>query len=110
MNIDIQDSNDVKVIVFDGSLDTNTSAQAESTLGDVVEQGADKVLINFTALDFISSAGLRVLLVTAKKLGDRGGSLRLCGLNESVSDIFEISGFDTLLKVFESEQVALAGF
>jgi anti-anti-sigma factor len=53
---------------------------------------------------------LRVLLATAKKLGGVGGDLRICGLNETVSEIFEISGFSTILNVFPSEAEALADF
>jgi anti-sigma B factor antagonist len=50
------------------------------------------------------------LLATAKKLGGGGGALRVCGLNETVAEVFEISGFSTILNVFPSETEALVGF
>ena len=69
-----------------------------------------KILVNFADLDYISSAGLRVLLTTAKRLGGSGGTLRICGLNETVSEVFEISGFSVILSVFPNETEALEGF
>jgi anti-sigma B factor antagonist len=104
MKIDLQDKENVKIVRFEGKLDTNTTPEAETALNLAIEQGASKILIDFKDLDFVSSAGLRILLATAKKL------LRVCSLNETVRDIFDISGFSTLLRVFDDEQEALAGF
>jgi anti-anti-sigma factor len=110
MKIDMHDREDVKVFCFEGKLDTNTTPEAETRLGEVVEQSVNKILIDFEDLDFVSSAGLRILLATAKKLGARGGALRVCSLNETVRDIFDMSGFSTLLRVFENQQDALVDF
>jgi anti-anti-sigma factor len=110
MKIDVQDAGEIKVVRFEGKLDTNTTPEAELRLGEAMDQGASKILIDFEDLDFVSSAGLRILLATAKKLGARGGALRVCSLNETVRDIFDMSGFSTLLRVFDSAQDALADF
>ena len=53
---------------------------------------------------------LRILLTTAKRLGGTGGGLRLCNLNETVQEVFEISGFSTILSVFGTTEEALQGF
>jgi len=66
--------------------------------------------VNLEKLDYISSAGLRVLLATAKKLKAIGGELRVCSLNEIVTEVFDISGFDLILTVLPSESEALDGF
>jgi anti-anti-sigma factor len=110
MKIDMHDKGDVKVVRVEGKLDTNTTPEAELRLGEAVDEGASKILIDFKDLDFVSSAGLRILLATAKKLSARGGALRVCSLNETVRDIFDISGFSTLLRVFDNEHDALADF
>jgi len=68
------------------------------------------VVVDFTALDYISSAGLRVLLGTAKRLSGAGGAQHLCGLTETVREVFQISGFSTILAVFATEAEALKGF
>ena len=69
-----------------------------------------KVLLDLEKLDFITSAGLRVLLATSQELKEVGGELRVCNLNELVQEVFDISGFNTLLMVFDNEAKAMAGF
>jgi len=91
-----------------GSLDSATSPEAQKSL-DAVLVSAKKVVLDFSALDYISSAGLRVLLGAAKKLKASGGTLRIFGLNQSVREVFEISGFSGILAVFPSEGEALSG-
>jgi anti-anti-sigma factor len=110
MNIDIKESGGVQVLAFEGNLDTNTSPEAEAKINELIEAGASKLLVNFGQLNFISSAGLRVLLATAKKLGPAGGTLRICGLNATVQEVFDISGFGTILNVSETEEEALGSF
>jgi anti-anti-sigma factor len=110
MQISSESKDNITVVRFEGNLDTNTSTAAQDYLSQKIDEGAAKVVVSFDKVDFVSSAGLRVLLVTAKKLGGGGGSLRVCGLNETVAEVFEISGFSTILNVFKSENEALAGY
>jgi anti-anti-sigma factor len=100
----------VTLVELEGNLDTNTSVDAQDHINALIDGGATKLLTDFTKVDFVSSAGLRVLLATAKRLGSSGGSLRICGLNEAVNEVFEISGFSTILEVFPSRDNALQGF
>ena len=110
MNISTRDAGGVAVVDVEGNLDTNTAPEAQQHLDALQDDGAQKILVNFTDLDYISSAGLRVLLATAKRMGAAGGSFRICGLNETVNEVFEISGFSMILNVFGSESEALEGF
>ena len=110
MEITTDTQNGVTIVGLGGNLDSNTSPQAQQALEGVLSGGAKKVAIDFTALDYISSAGLRVLLGTAKKLSGSGGGLRLFGLNETVREVFEISGFATILAVYTTRAEALRGF
>ena len=110
MDISSEVKDDITVVRLTGYLDTNTSTDAQDYLNNAIDDGASKVVVCFDQVDFVSSAGLRVLLATAKKLGGGGGALRVCGLNETVSEVFEISGFSTILNVFPSEIEAIAGF
>ena len=110
MGISVKTVNDVKVLAFQGSLDTQTAPNAELQLTRMVEEGDTKILVNLEKLDYISSAGLRVLLATAKKLKTTGGELRICSLNELVTEVFDISGFDMILPISASESEALEGF
>lgn len=110
MNINVAESSGVTVLGFEGKLDTTTAPEAQSKLDELVGAGTRKILVDFRSLDYISSAGLRVLLATAKKLRTDGGALRFCNLNETVADVFKISGFDAIFDVFPTETEAMEGF
>jgi anti-sigma B factor antagonist len=107
MQITTRTNNNSHIVAIAGSLDSATAPEAQKQL-DAVVAGAKKVALDFTGLDYISSAGLRVLLGVAKKLRSSGGSLAMFGLNQSVKEVFEISGFSTILSVYPSETEALA--
>ena len=113
MNIATRTQNGVTLVAIAGNLDSNTSPEAQQALDAILAGGARKVVVDFTGLDYISSAGLRVLLGTAKRLSagasGAGGALRLFGLNETVREVFDISGFSTILAVFATEADALKG-
>ena len=110
MNFETTMIDAVTLLAMEGNLDTNTSIEAQEYLDKLIEGGASKILMDFGEVDFVSSAGLRILLASAKRLGGSGGSLRVCSLNETVGEVFEISGFSTILNVFGSEEEALQGF
>ena len=110
MEITTRTQNAVTLVALAGSLDSNTSPQAQQALDGILAGGGKKMVIDFTALDYISSAGLRVLLGTAKRLSGAGGGLHLFGLNDTVREVFDISGFSTILAVYATEAEALKGF
>jgi len=110
MEISISESGDVRILSFQGNLDTGTSPEAENQINGLIDAGAQKLLVNFEQLEYISSAGLRVLLATAKKLKPSGGNLKICCLNQTVQEVFDISGFATILSVTASEEEALGAF
>jgi anti-anti-sigma factor len=108
MEVTTRTAGHVTVFAIVGKLDSITSPQAQQALDAVLAGGVKKLAVDFTALDYVSSAGLRVLLSAAKKLG--AGGLRMYGLNQSVREVFDISGFSAILPVFAGEAEALAGF
>ena len=108
MEISTRTSNGFQIVAIAGSMDSTTSPEAQKALDGVLAV-ASKVALDFTELDYISSAGLRVLLGAAKTLMAKGGSLRIFGLNPSVREVFEISGFSTILAVYPSEAEVLDG-
>ena len=110
MNINTTKKNDVEIVLFEGELDTTTSPEAGTHLNELRENGSKKIILDFKGLDFISSAGLRILLANAQELKNAGGELRVCQLNDDVQEVFDISGFSTLLNVFDNETDALEGF
>ncbi len=99
---------DAVVARFGGSIDTSTAPEALEHFDALVDADESLIVADFSSVDFVSSAGLRVLLATAKKIGS-SGSLRLCGLNPSVKEVFDVSGFSTIFAIFDDESSALTG-
>ena len=108
MEINVRDEGDTKIVMLQGKLDTNTTPSAEAEINALLDGGAANILINFEELSYISSSGLRLLLATAKRMKAAGGDLKVCSLNEMANEVFEVSGFSSILNVFASEQEALA--
>ncbi len=90
------------LVYFKGRLDAHTAAETQKELLDWMEQGGSRWIYDFSALEYISSAGLRVLLTAVKKARSGGGSIAICGMQASLRDIFEIAGFTALFTEFET--------
>lgn len=82
-----------------GRLDTNTSGQLENYLSEMVEKGEIVFTLDFKDLEYISSAGLRVLLGIQKKLNSLEGDMEIINSNKDVKEVFSITGFLEVLKV-----------
>jgi anti-sigma B factor antagonist len=101
---------DVTVVSLDGRLDTTTASDAEASLLSLLGAGRQKIVINARNLEYISSAGLRVLLAAKKKLGSGSGDIRLAAMSPQIRNIFAITGFDRIFLLFDDEGQALASF
>ena len=82
---------------FEGRLDTNTTPQAEQELTSSLD-GVKELILDFKELDYISSAGLRLLLMLQKKMNVQG-SMTIVNANDMVNEIFEVTGFSDVLTV-----------
>ena len=91
----IQD-NDI-TLKISGRLDTTTAPELEAEINDSVT-GTEALTLDFTDLEYISSAGLRVLLSTQKKMNE-AGSMKVTGVNETVMEVFEVTGFSDILTI-----------
>lgn len=102
MEITQQEENGIVTIAIKGRLDADSSPEAEKVVKEALEGQSTRVLFNLSALEYLSSAGLRVLLSTAKEMRRREGKIVLCSLNEFVKEIFEVSGFQSLIPIVDS--------
>jgi len=98
---------DVSIFKLNGRLDSNTSPALEKKLVAAIENGTRKMVIDFENLDYISSAGLRIILKTTKDLKRTEGNIVLCAMQDYVREVFEIAGFDTFLPIFSTVDEAL---
>jgi len=110
MNIRIRESGEVSVVDLTGSLDTGTAVTTEAILFRLLESGKNKILLNAAATEYISSAGLRVVLATARKLQQTGGKIRICQPAPQVMEVLTITGFASIVEIFGTEEEALSGF
>jgi anti-sigma B factor antagonist len=107
MEINTRVENEIYIVDIVGNLDTKTAPDAENQLTKLMDQGVKKIVIDFDKLDYISSAGLRVFLAASKRIKSEEGDIRICNLNETVQEVFDISGFSTILNVFGSLEQTL---
>ena len=108
MEINEKELGDVRILAIAGRMDTSTSPVAEAAINRLLDAGVRKMVLNLAGTEYVSSSGLRVLLIAAKKLAATGGKLRLCQTNSVVREILDISGFSTFLDIRETEKEALA--
>jgi len=106
MEISKHENDGVVMVSLIGRLD---AASAGDTEADLKELAVDKskILVDLSALEYISSAGLRVLLVLAKIMRQHNAKMCLCALRDSVSEVFDISGFSAIFDIAATEQEAL---
>jgi len=107
MEIDAAKENNKVIVSVKGKIDAVTAPEFEKTLADFIVQGEKSFLLNFSGLEYISSAGLRSILFTAKQLKSKSGNMIFCGLKGPVRDVFKISGFDTIFKIYNTREEAL---
>ena len=83
-------------VALEGRLDTVTSPSLEKELASL--EGVTELVLDFSALDYISSAGLRVLL-SAQKAMSKQGKMTICHVNDTIMEIFEVTGFSDILTI-----------
>lgn len=106
--IEQEKSGDVVVLAPAGRIDSATAKTLESTVLEVIDGGANRLVVDLSAVDYVSSAGLRVILLAGKKAKAGGGGLVLAGLKQTIRDVFEISGFLRLFEVKDTRAEAVA--
>jgi len=110
--MELTEKNTDKCTIIDikGRLDTINSNIFEKRLMELMDQQVDRILVNCTQMDYISSSGLRDLLIALKKITLTGGKFVICGLQGNIREIFEISGFTTIFEIYPGEEEALVVF
>ena len=97
----------VAVLCIDGRIDSLTSPELETVLMAMIELGERNVVLDFAKVGYVSSAGLRVLLIGAKRMQACQGSISLASLQTSVKDVLAVTGFLNLFRLFKSKESAV---
>ncbi|MCX5806383.1 MAG: STAS domain-containing protein [Proteobacteria bacterium] len=107
MEINSRKEKDIPIVSVKGRIDAVTAPEFEKNMSDLIAKGENNLIVNFADLEYISSAGLRSILATAKKLKAEGGKMLFAGLRGPVEEVFKISGFYSIFSIFDSETTAL---
>ena len=107
MEIAERRTGDVLTLSLSGRLDTTTAKAFEAKILAQIESGDLRFIVDLAQLDYISSAGLRVLVLAGKRLGSGNGKIVLCSLKNPVREVFDIVGFSSIFPVYASHDDAL---
>jgi stage II sporulation protein AA (anti-sigma F factor antagonist) len=108
MEMIVRNEEKAAIIAVTGRMDAVSAPQFDKRLETLMAEGATRIIVNFQDLEYISSAGLQIVLANAKKLESIDGELLLTNLSGAVKEVFEISGFDTIFQIFDDPDAALA--
>lgn len=107
MKFDTKKEKGFTVVSITGKMDALTTPEAEGKLTGLIESGERDLVVDLEGLDYISSAGLRGILATAKRLKAERGDIVFANLQGHVTEVFKISGFHSLFKIFDSVDAAV---
>jgi anti-anti-sigma factor len=107
MNIKNEKIGNFSVLKINGRIDTIHSSTMEDEVNQLFDNGEKNLIFNCSEMNYISSSGLRVFLVAQKKVISINGKLYLCNMQPAIQDIFRISGFSNLFRIFDTQEEAL---
>ena len=108
MEIEKEQVGDAHVVTAHGRLDGIYSTAFAKEVGALISGTHPKILIDFTDIDHVTSAGLRAVLILVKKAAASGGVFALCGVNEQVREVLDISGFAAMFGIYPGRTEGLA--
>ncbi len=107
MNITENKVGDVNIVQVEGRLDTTNYGELEHHLSNLTDNNEVIILMDFEKLEYVSSSGLRILLIFLKKIKAAEGRFMLCSMSKDIKEIFEISGFINIFEIFDDRDTAL---
>lgn len=110
MEVSIDQAGTVTVIAVSGSIDALTSGDFMAAMQEEIGAGHTQLVADLSDLTYASSAGLRAILVALKESRQRGGDLRLAAVQKGVYRVLELSGFNSILKMYDDRQSAIDSY
>jgi len=108
MELKFKKDGEATILELSGRLDTSNYESFSDELFKKLDEGDKHIIVDMEGLDYISSSGLRVFLSALKKMKDNNGELALCCMSDKITEVFDISGFSTIFKIFVRLDDALA--
>jgi len=108
MNINQEPTGNIIILTLNGRLDTMNFALLENEVNSLIKDNKKYIVLDCQALEYVSSSGLRVLMMSLNQVKAVGGKFSICNLQPSIIKIFKISGFDRLFDIFPGRDEAVA--
>jgi anti-anti-sigma factor len=108
MNITVEKKDQACVISIEGRIDTTNYNEFENKVNEAAGANTKFIVLNCEKMNYISSSGLRVFLILQKKMMASGGVLKICCLQPTIKEIFDISGFSSIFTIAENCEEALS--
>ena len=100
---------DALILALSGKLDATTAKTFEEKILAVIDSGTQRLVLDLSQLEYVSSSGLRVLLLAAKRLRGTDGKIVLCALKDQIRQVFDLAGFSSILPIYGSRDEAIKG-
>lgn len=110
MDIRVTNENNVAFMTLVGRFDELAARTVEAAFLQVAGEHPTRVIVDLSAVEYISSSGLRVLLMFSRALQNDTAELRLCGLSPFVAEVFEVGNLGSIFHIFPDSEAALSGF
>ena len=101
---------DVDCLYLKGYLDAHTAPVLEEAISKIINDGRTNILVNFSNLDYISSAGLGVFMAFIEDLREKGGDIKMSDMKPKVYSVFDLLGFPLLFDIVKEEKMAIERF
>ena len=108
MDISVQKSDQISIVSITGSIDALTADQITGCVDEQINSGEKHLIINLSEVEFMSSAGLRVILGALKETRKQSGNLYIAGARAGVERVLKMSGFSKILKIYDNVDNAIA--
>ena len=106
MDIKVDKQDDIIILSLVGRMDAVSSPEFDKKLDGLISEGNKQFILDLSSLDYISSAGLRSVLLVSKRLKQEKGNLMLACLKDMVKEVFDISGFSSIIPIYDTVESA----
>lgn len=103
-------SGSIHILELNGELDAHTASHLEDSLKSLIDGEQFNIVVNFSRLDYISSAGLGVFMAYIEDVRSLGGDIKLSNMSDKVYNVFDLLGFPTLYDILHTEEEAIVKF
>lgn len=107
LNISSEDQSGVKILHIEGRLDATSSPALDEQLSSLISSGTTKLIVDFSKVEYLSSAGMRLMLSNTKKASGQSGKLIFASINDDVMEIIRMAGFEKILSISSSVEDAI---